>query len=146
MRKNLDHLPTPSTLDFLLTRFQTLTIGVAELAVIFREREQSIRNAISEGRYPIPSFHVSPRRRRFLLTDVAQYIDGQRRSAADTENSHSNSRKLVAIEKDGNRLSGHLDISEQNTNGGQKRSRGRPTKAEQVARMLAASLKASSSS
>jgi hypothetical protein len=99
-----------STLDFLRARFDTLSISVAQLSLVTREHEQSIRNSLSQGKYPIQSFKAGGKR-LFLLVDVAAFIDQSREEAA------------AEIRGRSEKNSGQL-----------KRRRGRPTKAEQIAR------------
>lgn len=71
--------PQVTTLEFLSTRFLP-TITVRDLSEITTEHEQTIRNKVSKGVYPIPSFAIG-RKRLFRLIDVAAFIDMQR--AAD---------------------------------------------------------------
>lgn len=68
-----------STIDFLSSRFPP-TLSVRNLSEITTEHEQTIRNKICKGVYPIPSFTIG-RKRLFRLIDVAAFIERQR--AAD---------------------------------------------------------------
>ncbi|MFX3545888.1 helix-turn-helix domain-containing protein [Ralstonia mannitolilytica] len=58
-----------------LTPLYPPTLSVRQVSEITSETEQTIRNAISLGRYPIPSFKIGSKR-VFRLLDVATYIDG----------------------------------------------------------------------
>lgn len=88
-----------------LTPLYPPTLSVRQVSEITSETEQTIRNAISQGRYPIPSFKLGGKR-VFRLLDVADYIDGL--CAADP--SHAANRRP---------------------------RRGRPTKVQQQAKLLA---------
>lgn len=49
----------------------------ADLAVLLKRNEQAIRNQISAGHFPIPSYREGGK--RFCdVRDVAAYLDGQR--------------------------------------------------------------------
>lgn len=62
-------------LEYLSALFPAC-ISVQELSSITSERQQTIRNRLSAGQYPIPSFNpIGTRRRLFRLVDVAAYID-----------------------------------------------------------------------
>lgn len=58
-----------------LTPLYPPTLTVRQVSEITSENEQTIRNAISQGKYPIPSFKLG-NKRLFRLLDVATYIDG----------------------------------------------------------------------
>ncbi|HCE6497186.1 TPA: helix-turn-helix domain-containing protein [Pseudomonas aeruginosa] len=58
-----------------LTPLYPPTLTVRQVSEITSENEQTIRNAISQGKYPIPSFKLGSKR-LFRLLDVATYIDG----------------------------------------------------------------------
>lgn len=62
-----------SSLDFLASRYPA-TLSVKQLSLITSESEQTIRNKLSCGSYPITSF-LHGRKRLFRLIDVAQYLD-----------------------------------------------------------------------
>lgn len=62
-----------SSLDFLATRFPA-TVNVKQVSQITSEAPQTIRNRLSCGTYPIPSFTIG-RKRLFRLLDVANYLD-----------------------------------------------------------------------
>ncbi len=66
---------TSSFFDYLSSRYP-LIITVRLLSEITNENEQSIRNSISKGDYPIPSFKLG-HKRLFRLTNVASYIEHQ---------------------------------------------------------------------
>lgn len=51
-------------------------LSVAQVAEITSEAPQTIRNRLSAGTYPVPSFKVG-RKRAFRLIDVAAFIDRQ---------------------------------------------------------------------
>lgn len=68
--------PQVTTIEYLSTRFLP-TISVRDLSEITTEHEQTIRNKISKGVYPIPSFTIG-RKRLFRLIDVAVFIERQR--------------------------------------------------------------------
>lgn len=55
-----------------LTPLYPPTLTVRHLSEITNEHEQTIRNAISQGKYPIPSFKLGGKR-LFRLVDVATY-------------------------------------------------------------------------
>ncbi|KJV29326.1 hypothetical protein VI06_10495 [Aquitalea magnusonii] len=76
-----------SFVEFLSTRYPP-TLSVREVSEITSEHEQTIRNKVSKGAYPIPSFTLG-RKRLFRLIDVAAYIEQQ--CAIDPSN-HSNKR------------------------------------------------------
>lgn len=88
-----------------LTPLYPPTLSVRQVSEITSETEQTIRNAISLGRYPIPSFKIGSKR-VFCLLEVAGYLEALR--TADP--SHPANRRP---------------------------KRGRPTKAEQLARRRA---------
>lgn len=62
-----------NSLDFLAARFPA-TVNVKQLSQITSESTQTIRNRLSCGTYPIPSFKLG-RKRLFRLLDVAHYLD-----------------------------------------------------------------------
>lgn len=64
-----------SFLEYLASRYP-LVITIRLLSEITNETEQSIRNSISNGRYPVPSFKLG-HKRLFLLSAVATYIEQQ---------------------------------------------------------------------
>lgn len=68
--------------QYLCTRFSP-TLSVRDVSEITREHEQTIRNKVSKGTYPVPSFTIG-RKRLFKLVDVAAYIE--RQCAADPSN------------------------------------------------------------
>ncbi|MDR3383928.1 helix-turn-helix domain-containing protein [Cupriavidus basilensis] len=68
------------TLLEYLTPLYPPTLSVRQVSEITSETEQTIRNAISQHRYPIPSFKIGSKR-VFTLIEVAAYLDGLR--AAD---------------------------------------------------------------
>ena len=109
MQVDLDTLLVP-TVNLLEIRFNSLTLSVDELAEITHQNPQSIRNAISQGKFPIRSFKAGSKR-LFLLTDVAEFIDSQRRIESAKHN--TSSTNLVVTERP-------------------NRTRGRPTKREQL--------------
>lgn len=51
-------------------------LSVAQVAEITSEAPQTIRNRLSAGTYPVPSFKAG-RKRAFRLVDVAAFIDQQ---------------------------------------------------------------------
>lgn len=114
--KNFDpsNLAKSSTLENLRTRFATESITVAQLASITREHEGTIRNALSAGEYPIPSFKAGSKRLFFLL-DVASFVDACRQQAVIEA---AAAQQAKAIQK--------LAVK--------PRRRGRPRKAEQLQR------------
>lgn len=59
-------------------------LSVAQVAEITSEAPQTIRNRLSAGTYPVPSFKAG-RKRAFRLVDVAAFIDQQ--IAVDPSNS-----------------------------------------------------------
>lgn len=61
-------------------------LSVAQVAEITSEAPQTIRNRLSAGTYPVPSFKVG-RKRAFRLVDVAAFID---RQCADDPSNPSN--------------------------------------------------------
>lgn len=62
-----------SSLDFLASRYPA-TLSVKQLSLITSESEQTIRNKLCCGSYPIASFLMG-RKRVFRLIDVALYLD-----------------------------------------------------------------------
>lgn len=62
-----------SSLDFLAARFPAI-VSVKQVSQITSEAAQTIRNRLSCGTYPIPSFKLG-RKRLFRLLDVAHYLD-----------------------------------------------------------------------
>ncbi len=72
---------TPSSFFEYLTSKYPPTLSIRLLSEITNETEQTIRNAISKGTYPIPSFKFGSKR-LFRLTDVAAFIDQQFRIAS----------------------------------------------------------------
>lgn len=62
-----------SSLEFLASRYPA-TLSVKQLSLITSESEQTIRNKLSCGSYPIVSF-LHGRKRLFRLIDVAHYLD-----------------------------------------------------------------------
>ncbi|MEE4460945.1 helix-turn-helix domain-containing protein [Azotobacter chroococcum] len=97
-------LPSLSLIEFL-TPLYPPTLTVRQVSEITSENEQTIRNAISQGTYPIPSFKLGSKR-LFRLLDVASYID-------------------------------ELCAKDPSNPANQRRKRGRPTKVEQQAALLA---------
>jgi len=93
------------TLLEYLTPLYPPTVSVRQVSEITSETEQTIRNALSQGRYPIPSFKMGSKR-AFRLVDVAAYIDG----LCTADPSHPANKRP---------------------------KRGRPTKAQQLAKTLA---------
>ena len=67
--------PLASTLTYLSTRYPP-SLSVKQVAEITSSSSDSIRNAVSRGSYPIPSFKLG-RRRLFRLVDVAAHLDDQ---------------------------------------------------------------------
>lgn len=65
--------PIFSTLDYLSSRYPP-SLSVKQVGEITSESTDTIRQALSRGQYPIPSFKVGSRR-VFRLIDVAAYID-----------------------------------------------------------------------
>lgn len=61
-------------------------LSIAQVAEITSEAPQTIRNRLSAGTYPVPSFKVG-RKRAFRLVDVAAFID---RQCADDPSNRSN--------------------------------------------------------
>jgi hypothetical protein len=61
------------SIDFLAARFPP-SVCVKQLSQITSEAEQTIRNKLAAGVYPIPSFSHG-RKRLFRLIDIANYID-----------------------------------------------------------------------
>lgn len=61
-------------------------LSIAQVAEITSEAPQTIRNRLSAGTYPVPSFKVG-RKRAFRLVDVAAFID---RQCADDPSNPSN--------------------------------------------------------
>jgi len=64
-----------ASIEYLSTRYLP-TLSIHEVSEITGEHEQTIRNRLSAGDYPIASFKVG-KRRLFRLLDVATYIDQQ---------------------------------------------------------------------
>lgn len=62
-----------SIFPFLADRYP-LEVSVKQLSIIIGEPEQSIRNQLVDGTFPIPSIKRG-RRRRFRLLDVASFLD-----------------------------------------------------------------------
>jgi len=62
-----------TSLEYLSTRYSP-TLSIPDVSEITGEHEQTIRNRLSAGDYPIPSFKVG-KKRLFRLQDVAAYID-----------------------------------------------------------------------
>lgn len=60
-----------------LTPLYPPTLSVRQVSEITSETEQTIRNAISLGRYPIPSFKIGSKR-VFSLLEVAGYLEALR--------------------------------------------------------------------
>lgn len=61
--------------DYLSTQYPP-TLSVHQVSEITSEHEQTIRNKVCKGDYPIPSFKLG-KKRLFRLVDVAGYIDQQ---------------------------------------------------------------------
>lgn len=62
-----------ASLEYLSTRYSP-TLSIPDVSEITGEHEQTIRNRLSAGDYPIPSFKVG-KKRLFRLQDIASYID-----------------------------------------------------------------------
>lgn len=62
-----------TSLEYLSTRYSP-TLSVPDVSEITGEHEQTIRNRLSAGDYPIASFKIG-KRRLFRLQDIAAYID-----------------------------------------------------------------------
>lgn len=60
-------------LDLLTSKYPP-TVNVRQVSEITSQDEQTIRNALSTGRFQIPSFKLG-RKRLFRLTDVAQHLE-----------------------------------------------------------------------
>lgn len=71
--------PVASSLTYLSTRYPP-SLSVKQVAEITSSSSDSIRNAVSRGSYPIPSFKLG-RRRLFRLVDVAAHLDDQLEAA-----------------------------------------------------------------
>lgn len=84
------NFPTASSLEYLATRYPP-SLNVKQVGEITSGSVDAIRNALSRGCYPIPSFKIG-RKRVFRLIDVAVYIDQQYAVA----NPHSKSRSDTA--------------------------------------------------
>ncbi|SPD48424.1 conserved protein of unknown function [Cupriavidus neocaledonicus] len=69
-------LAQPTLLEYL-TQLYPPTLSVRQVSEITSETEQTIRNAISQRRYPIPSFKIGSKR-VFSLVEVAGYLEGLR--------------------------------------------------------------------
>lgn len=63
----------PTTLEYL-ERFYPPILGVAQVSEITTDAVSTIRNKVSQGLYPIPSF-TSGRKRLFRLIDIAAHLD-----------------------------------------------------------------------
>lgn len=66
----------PTLLEYL-TQLYPPTLSVRQVSEITSETEQTIRNAISQRRYPISSFKIGSKR-VFSLIEVAGYLEGLR--------------------------------------------------------------------
>lgn len=64
-----------SFFEYLASKYPP-TLSIKHVSEITNETEQTIRNSVSKGAYPIPSFKLG-RKRLFRLTDVAAFIDQQ---------------------------------------------------------------------
>ncbi len=64
-----------SFFEYLTSKYPP-TLSIRHVSEITNETEQTIRNGVSKGAYPIPSFKLG-RKRLFRLTDVATFIDQQ---------------------------------------------------------------------
>lgn len=71
-----------------LTSLYPPALSVSQVAEITGEAPQTIRNRLSAGTYPVPSFKVG-RKRTFRLIDVATFID---RQCADDPSNQANLR------------------------------------------------------
>lgn len=84
----------PSTLDLLALRYM-VEMSIPEVAEATKFRNQTIRNQLTLGTFPIPS-HKSGRRRLFHISDVAAYIDRQAGFGADDVSSRRRGRPTKA--------------------------------------------------
>lgn len=66
--------------EYLSSKYPPV-LSIRLLSEITTETEQSIRNSLSKGNYPIPSFKFG-HKRLFRLTDIATYIDQQFKAAS----------------------------------------------------------------
>lgn len=69
------NFPIASSLEYLASRYPP-SLNVKQVGEITSGSVDAIRNALSRGRYPIPSFKIG-RKRVFRLVDVAAYLDQQ---------------------------------------------------------------------
>ena len=69
------NFPTESSLEYLASRYPP-SLNVKQVGEITSGSVDAIRNALSRGCYPIPSFKIG-RKRVFRLVDVAAYLDQQ---------------------------------------------------------------------
>lgn len=69
-----------TTLEYLSARYPP-TLSVDQVGEITSEHPQTIRNMVSKGAYRIPSFKIGSKR-VFWLSDVAAFLDEQRRTTA----------------------------------------------------------------
>ena len=69
------NFPIASSLEYLASRYPP-SLNVKQVGEITSGSVDAIRNALSRGCYPIPSFKIG-RKRVFRLVDVAAYLDQQ---------------------------------------------------------------------
>ena len=63
-----------TNLQLLLARYDSLTLNTTQLAELLHMHPKSILNAVSQGRFPIPTHRVGGKRLA-NVTDVAAYLD-----------------------------------------------------------------------
>jgi hypothetical protein len=67
---------TQLTLQYLLTKYG-LTLNALDLAEVFHMEYKCVLNAVSAGRFPVPTFKLG-KKRYAHVEDVAAHIDKQR--------------------------------------------------------------------
>ena len=75
---------TENSLDYLSSKYPP-SLSVNQVAEITSTSADAVRNALSRGNYPIPSFKLG-RRRLFRLVDVAAHLDVQFRATNSLAN------------------------------------------------------------
>lgn len=65
-----------TTLQLLLDRYDAITLTTDQLAEVLHMDTKSLLNAVSAGRFPIPTFRAG-RKRLANTIDVARYLDGR---------------------------------------------------------------------
>lgn len=72
-----------------------LQVGIEQLALALSQHPQTIRNQVSEGTFPIPTYCIGARRYAAII-DVASYLDGLRSGITRTRRGRPRKAEQIA--------------------------------------------------